>query len=71
MRRKGASWYAALNPCFRQEKFRGRLLDHRIYLKAKAGGENSMSEKRETSEGVKDDVPQDPHDRAKAILPES
>ena len=47
------------------------LLGHPIDLKAKAGGDNSMSEKRKTSEGVKDGVPQDPYDMAKAILPES
>ena len=52
MRREDASWYAALNPCYRQEKFRGGLLGHRTYLKVKTGGDNSMSEKREPSEGV-------------------
>jgi hypothetical protein len=71
MRGNSASCYAALNPCYRQEEFRGRLLGHRVYLKAKAGGENSMPEKRETPEGVYGAVPQDPCDMAKAILPES
>ena len=71
VRGKCASWYAALNPGYRQEECRGKLLGHRTYLKAKAGGDNSMSEKRETSEGVYDAVPQDPCDMAKARLPES
>ena len=66
-----ASCHAALNPCYRQEEFRGRLLGHRTYLKAKAGGENSMSEKQETLEGVYGAVLQDPCDMAKATLPES
>jgi hypothetical protein len=60
-----------LNPCYRQEEFRGILLGHRVYLKAKAGGENSTPEKRETAESVYDVVPQDPCDMAKATLPES
>jgi hypothetical protein len=47
--------------------FLGHLLD----LKAKAGGEKSMPEKRESSEGVYDAVLQGPRDRVKAILPES
>jgi hypothetical protein len=60
-----------MNPCYRQEEFRGGLLGHRTYLKAKAGGDNSMSEKRETWEGVYGAVPQDPGDMAKATLPET
>lgn len=71
VRCKCASWYLALNPCCRQEEFRGRLLGHRVYLNAKAGGENSMPEKRETSEGVYGAVPQGSCDMAKATLPES
>jgi hypothetical protein len=47
--------------------FLGRL----VYLKAKAGGENSMPEKREPPEDAEGAVPQDPRDRAKAALPES
>ena len=47
------------------------LLGHPIDLKAKAGGEKSMSEKRGTLEGAEGAVPQDPRDRAKAALPES
>jgi hypothetical protein len=39
-----------LNPCRRQEKFGGILLGHPIDLKAKAGGDKSMSEKREALE---------------------
>jgi len=47
------------------------LLGHPINLKAKAGGEKSMSEKRETLEDAEGAVLQDPRDRAKAGLPES
>ena len=47
------------------------LLGHPIDLKAKAGGEKSMSEKRGTLEDAEGAVPQDPRDRAKAALPES
>jgi hypothetical protein len=46
------------------------FLGHRVYLKAKAGGENSMPEKREPPEDAEGAVPQDPRDRAKAVLPE-
>ena len=47
------------------------LLGHLVDLKAKAGGEKSMPEKRETLEDAEGAVPQDPRDRAKAALPES
>ena len=47
------------------------LLGHPIDLKAKAGGEKSMSEKRGSLEGAEGVVPQDPRERAKAELPES
>ena len=47
------------------------LLGHPIDLKAKAGGEKSMSEKREPLEDAEGVVPRDPRDRAKAALPES
>ena len=47
------------------------LLGHPIDLKAKAGGEKSMSEKRETLEDAEGVVLQDPRDKAKAALPES
>ena len=47
------------------------LLGHPIDLKAKAGGERSMSEKRGPLEDAEGVVPQDPRDRAKAALPES
>ena len=47
------------------------LLGHLVDLRAKAGGESSMPEKRETPEGAEGAVPQDPRDRAKAALPES
>jgi hypothetical protein len=45
-------------------------LGHPIDLKAKAGGERSMSEKRETLEDAYGAVLQGPRDRAKATLPE-
>jgi len=44
------------------------LLGHPIDLKAKAGGEKSMSEKRGPLEGAEGVVPRDPRDRAKAAL---
>jgi hypothetical protein len=47
------------------------LLGHPIDLKAKAGGEKSMSEKRGPLEDAEGVVLQDPRDRAKAGLPES
>jgi len=47
------------------------FLDHLVHLMAKAGGDNSMPEKREPLEGAEGAVPQDPCDRAKAALPES
>jgi hypothetical protein len=47
------------------------LLGRPTDLKAKAGGEKSMSEKRGPLEGAEGVVPQDPRDRAKAGLPES
>ena len=47
------------------------LLGHPIDLKAKAGGEKSMSEKRGTLEDAEGAVLQGPRDRAKATLPES
>jgi hypothetical protein len=47
--------------------FLGRL----VYLKAKAGGDNSMPEKREPPEDAESAVPQDPRDMAKVVLPES
>ena len=47
------------------------FLGHRVYLKAKARGDNSMPEKREPLEDAEGAVPQDPRDRAKAGLPES
>ena len=45
------------------------LLGHPIDLKATAGGERSMSEKRGPLEDAEGVVPQDPRDRAKAGLP--
>ena len=68
MRCKGASWYAVLNPCCRQEEVRGTLLGHLVHLKAKAGGEKSMPEKREPLEDAEGAVPQDPRDRAKSWI---
>jgi hypothetical protein len=47
------------------------FLGHLVYLRAKAGGEKSMPEKREPLEDAEGAVPQDPRDKAKAALPES
>jgi hypothetical protein len=47
------------------------LLGHPIDLKAKAGGERSMSEKQGALEDAEGAVLQDPRDRVKAALPES
>ena len=47
------------------------LLDHSTYLKVKAGGDKSLSEKRESLEDAEGVVPQGPCDKAKAKLPES
>ena len=47
------------------------LLGHPIDLKAKVGGEKSMSEKRGSLEDAEGAAPQGPCDRAKAALPES
>ena len=44
------------------------LLGHLVDLRAKAGGEKSMPEKRETLEGAEGAVPQDPRDRAKSWI---
>ena len=45
------------------------FLGHLVYLKAKAGGDNSMPEKRGALEGAEGAVPQDPCEGAKAGLP--
>jgi hypothetical protein len=47
------------------------FLGHRVYLKAKAGGDNSRPEKRGSLEDAEGAVPQDPRERAKAGLPQS
>ena len=47
------------------------FLGHLVYLKAKAGGDNSMPEKRGPLEDAEGVVPQDPRDTAKAGLPQS
>ena len=44
------------------------LLGHPIDLKAKAGGEKSMSEKRGTLEVAEGTVLQDPRDRVKSWI---
>ena len=59
-----------LNPWRSQEELGGMFLGHRVNLKAKAGGEKSMPEKRGPLEDAKGDAPQGPRDRAKAGLPE-
>jgi hypothetical protein len=46
------------------------LLGHLVYPKAKAGGDNSMPEKREPLEDAEGAVPQDPCDMAKTGLSE-
>ena len=43
---------AVLNPRQSREKFGGIFLGHPIHLKAKAGGEKSMSETRRALEDV-------------------
>ena len=45
------------------------FLGHLVYLKAKAGGEKSLSEKRGSLGDAQGAAPQDPRDRAKAALP--
>ena len=62
---------AVLNSWPSQGEFGRTLSGHPIYLKAKARGDNSMSEKRESPEGVYGAVLQDLHDKAKAELPEA
>src|SRR5262249_46062165 len=49
----------------------GRFLGHRVDLRAKAGGDNSMPEKRGTLEDAKGAASQGPRDQAKAGWPES
>jgi hypothetical protein len=55
-----------LNPWYSQEKLGGKFLGHLVDLKAKAGGEKSTPEKRESPEGVYGADPQGPRDKAKA-----
>ena len=45
------------------------LLGHRVDLRAKAGGEKSMPEKRETLEDAEGAVLRDPRDMVRATLP--
>ena len=68
MHATGAPRDAVLNPWRSQEELGGRFLGHRVYLKAKAGGENSMPEKREPLEDAEGAVPQDPRDRANSWI---
>ena len=70
MHGNGAPRDAVLNPWHSQEELGGMFLGHRVNLKAKAGGEKSMPEKRGPLEDAKGAAPQGPHDRAKAGLPE-
>ena len=62
--------YAMLDSWCSQERFGGKPLGHLIDLKAKAGGDKSMSEKQEVSEDAYDAALQGPRDTAKARLPE-
>ena len=48
----GAPRDAVLNPWRSQEELGGMFLGHRVNLKAKAGGDKSMPEKRESLEGA-------------------
>jgi len=68
MHRNGAPRDAVLNPWHSQEELGGTFLGHRVYLRAKAGGDKSMPEKRGSLEGAKGIAPQGPRDRAKAGL---
>src|SRR5262249_42882670 len=70
MRGNGAPRDAVLNPWRSQEGLGGKSLGHRVNLKAKAGGDKSMPEKRGPLEDAKGAAPQGPRDRAKAGLPE-
>jgi hypothetical protein len=70
MHANGAPRDAVLNPWRSQEELGGMFLGHRVHLKATAGGEKSMPEKRGPLEDAKGAVPQAPRDRAKAGLPE-
>src|SRR5262249_46299076 len=70
MHANGAPRDAVLNPWHSQEELGGRFLGHRVNLKAKAGGDKSMPEKRGSLEDAKGAAPQGPRDRAKAGLPE-
>jgi hypothetical protein len=63
--------HAVLNSWHSRGEFGRMLSGHPIYLKAKARGDNSMSEKRESPEGVYGAVLQDLRDTAKAGLPEA
>ena len=56
------------NACRRQEKPGEMLLGHRSYPNAKAHGDQSMIEKRETGELARPAVPQGPRDRVKVAL---
>ena len=52
MHATGAPRDAVLNPWHSQERLGGMSLGHRDYLRAKAGGDKSLSEKQGPSEGV-------------------
>src|SRR5262249_38626857 len=60
---------AVLNPWRSREELGGMFLGHRVHLRAKAGGDKSMPEKRGSLEDARGAAPQGPRDRAKAGLP--
>ena len=57
-------------PRYSREELGRRFLGHLTYLEAKAERESSVSGKWWPSGGVQGGVPRDPHDTAKAELPE-
>jgi len=61
---------AVLNPWCNQERLGGRPLGHPTHRMSKDSRDNSLLEKRETSEDAEGVVWQDPYDRVKAGLPD-
>jgi hypothetical protein len=69
MMRKGAPRDAVLNPWHSQEGFGGGPLGHPMHLKAKAGGDKSLSDKQGVSEDADAAARQGPRETANARLP--